>query len=374
MNSFPVIPTVSIQGVFDSIHTLYNGDKLKIIEAAQRATAGDVNPIVANPGAADPQIGLIRNRLSRTADNYGRGLLVRLVEELHNDLSTSGAIGVHPGDFLTRTVIKVTDNSFIKFNADSTWSWNWVLSVDDNPREVTLGIRAKNLNPSDVVPSYILEYVHQAYIAYNQNRPGAALSLMSISLEGTLRDALNSRGITYNHFAPREDVYSLEEMHIHKNPNGFMVTFPNPKPLDHNHYLSNPGDPTFRQVRIKRFVKNGSFGLEIRDCTDVLDYWSASVIEQHGVRQVSGLGAALDIGRNHENIIQPIDLPPDIDRMIQTVRNNLIHLSGTAMTTEVQPGITLAAFLKDKNRVFDSVCTMGDTIGVIYKKLATGTL
>lgn len=374
MNSFPVISTAAIQKVFDEIRNLYAGDKLKIIEGASRATTGELNPIIVNQGQVDPQIDLLRTRLSRTADNYGRGLLVRLVEELHSDLSATGAIGVSIGDFFSKTEIKTSDSSSIKFNPDGTWSWNWVLKVGDDPHEVALGLRSKNQNPSDIVPSYILEYVQQAFIAYNQNHSGVALSLITIALEGTLRDALHSRGITYTPFAPREDVYRLEEMQIHKNPNGFLVTFPNPKPFDHNHFLSNPGDPTFKQVRIKRVVKNGSFALEMRDCTDLLDYWSASVIEHNAVRQVSGLGAALDIGRNHENIIQPIDLPPDLDRMIQTVRNNLIHLSGAAMAMEVQPGISLGDFLRNKNRVFDSVCTIGDTIGVIYKKLASGTL
>jgi hypothetical protein len=89
--------------------------------------------------------------------------------------------------------------------------------------------------------------------------------------------------------------------------------------------------------------------------------------------------AALDIGRNHVNIITSTDLPPDLDNVIQAVRNNLIHLSGDAMRQEVSRDssghpILLEAFLKDNNRVFDAIWTIGEAINGIYEKIANGTL
>jgi len=144
-------------------------------------------------------------------------------------------------------------------------------------------------------------------------------------------------------------------------------------------YLSSPGDPTYRTVKIKRAIRNGRTVLEIKDCNDLLDYWSSDVVDIAGSPQVSGLGAALDIGRNRLNIITAIDLPPDLDGPIQAVRNNLIHLSGTALNvsvTEDEDGnpVTLANFLKDEIRVQDTVCSIGATINSIYTKIANGIL
>lgn len=95
--------------------------------------------------------------------------------------------------------------------------------------------------------------------------------------------------------------------------------------------------------------------------------------------QISGLGAALDIGRNHLTIITPLDIPEDLDNPIKAVRNNLIHLSGTSMLEVVQQdsngnNITLSDFLSNKNRVFDAICTIGSSINTIYNRIANGTL
>jgi hypothetical protein len=374
MNSFPSLNIDILQGAFDAIRDLYHNDKGKILEASRRATSGDQNPIVVTTGDIDPQIDLVRARVSRTADNYGLHLLIKIIEELFDDLNSNGAIGVNAQIFLAATELKVHDNSIIKYNQDKTWNWTWNLKVDDNPRDISLGVRTKDRPRINIVPSYILEYVQQSFIAYKQNRTAASLSLMTIALEGTLRDALQERGFTYTPGTPKEDVYELRDMQVNRSPNGYLITFPNAMPLDHNHFLANPGDPQSLQVRIKRIKRGTDFTMEIRAANSLLDYWSSSNIVTHGVRQVSGLGAALDIGRNHANIIRPIDLPPDLDGVIKAVRNNLIHLSGAAMTTLVDNTLTLGDFLKNKNKVFDAVCTIGETVNVVYRKITFGTL
>ena len=379
MISFPSINNELIINCFDNIVILYSRDNLKILNAAVRATATEQSPFIISPGIVNDQILQIRARLRRTADKYGQILLIKLIEELFEDLSLNSAIGVSNADFINSTVITLQGQCVIKYNFSKKWTCTWELIVDENNREIIIGLRDKNINPSTIVPDYVFQYIQQGVAAFKNNKFAVSLALMTIALEGTLRDALAYRGYTYNFGTPTSDVYDINEMHIHKDVGGYKVTFPNPMPSDHSVYLSLAGDPLFKSVRIKRVIKGGNTYLEIRDANDVLDYWSSNTIVQPGMMQIGGLGAAIDIGRNHARILSPADLPPDLDNVIKAVRNNLIHLSGSAMnvtvaTDNVGSPVTLDTFIKSKNKVFDAVCTIGDTIDVIFTKLANGSL
>ncbi len=144
-------------------------------------------------------------------------------------------------------------------------------------------------------------------------------------------------------------------------------------------FLMNLILPAHEVVKIKRIRKNDRNFLEIRGADGILDFWSSNTVVQAGETQIGGLGAAINISRNQANILAPTDLPPDLDKVIQAVRNNLIHLSGSAMNEEVtknhlNESISLGDFLKNKNRVFDAVCTIGETINIIFNRISSETL
>lgn len=381
MNSFPLITNDLVLSTFSNLCMLYTGDLIKILHAAQAATAGEYAAFVIGAGPINNQISIIEARVKRTADGYGQTLLTKILEHLYDDLQASGAIGVTDIDFLDGTKIVLQDGSEIQYTASKKWLWRWKLEVDGNPGSVDLDIRTRNTASGEVVPGYILQFIQQGIAAFKSGKHAVAMSLMSIALEGTLRDALDAKGYTYRHGAPSQDVYEIKNMQVHKDTaGGYKVTFPDPMPKADADYLSAPGDPTFKTYRIKRVKKdNGRFVLEIRDVADLMDHWSSDQVRTPGTRKVSGLGAALDIGRNHLSIITPIDIPEDLDTPIQVVRNNLIHLSGNSMTQVVQQdasgnNVTLADFLNNKNRVFDAICSIGSSINTIYNKIADGTL
>jgi hypothetical protein len=379
MISFPLINNEILLSCFDRITALYVNDKRKVLDAAVKATVGEPSPFVITLSSVDEQILQVRARVKRTADRYGQNLLLKLIEELLEDLSANGAIGVSNTDFISSTKITLQGQGVINYSISKKWVISWDLIVDENSREILIGLRDRSITPSIIVPDYILQYIQQGIAAFQSNRFAVSLALMTIALEGTLRDALAHKGYTYVFGTPAEDVYELKEMHIHKETGGYKVTFPNTMPSDHSVYLSLPGDPSHKSVRIKRILKGGNTYLEIRDANDLLDYWSSDTVVQAGAMRIGGLGAAIDIGRNHANILTPADLPPDLDNVIKAVRNNLIHLSGSALNENVATdntghSITLNAFIKSKNRVFDAVCTIGDTINEMYTRLANGTL
>lgn len=381
MNSFPLITNDVITECFSSIRELYSRDPVKLLDAAHASTSGEQNAFAIIPGTSvDDQIESLMKRLKKTADGYGQKLLIKIIEHLYHDLLANGAKGVSNKDFLDRAKIILQDDSEIRYEAIKKWHWEWKLDVNGNPNSVDLDIRLGAPLSKDIVPHYILQYIQQAIFAFKTGKHAVAMSLIAIALEGTLRDALNEKGYSYQNGTPSQDVYEIKEMHVHKDSSGYKVTFPNSMPQPHTNYLAAPGDPVFQTYRIKR-VRNqkGKFILEIRDTMDLLDYWSSDQITTQGVKQVGGLGAALEIGRNHLNIITPIDIPGDLDKPIQAIRNNLIHLSGQSMLEVVQQdsngqNITLADFLNNKNRVFDAICSIGNSVNTIYNKIADGTL
>jgi len=380
MNSFPKITNDLIAACFFKLRTLYSNDLIKLLQAAQTATLGERSAFVIGPGDTNQQIDVIETRIKRIADSYGQKLLIKIIECLYEDLQINGAIGVTNTDFLACSKIILQDGSQLQYKAVKKWHWVWNLEVDGNPGSVDLDIRTGNNTPGEIVPEYILQYIQQGVTAFKSGKPAVAMALMTIGLEGTLRDALETKGYSYRYGTPSQDVYERVDMDIHKDPTGYKVTFPNSMPRVHGDYLSNPGDPNYKRVRIKRVKQpDGSFILEIKNTSDLLDYWSSDQIITTGIRQVSGLGAAINIGRNLLGIITPIDIPEDLDRPIQAVRNNLIHLSGNSMSEVVQQDtigndITLKEFLIDRNRVFDAVCTIGNSINMLYNRIADGTL
>ena len=379
MKSFPIISTHKLVDKFDNILSIYCGDKIKLLEAAQRATAGEPNSFIVSPNDIDSQIDLLRSRMHRTADNYGQCLLIKLIEELYDNLLSTGAIGVSDQDFIGSTIINLEDNSHIKYLTSKIWIWDWNIEVEGSSRQISQSIRGKNNASTVIVKDYILQYVQQAINAYRYRRPAAALSLMSIALEGTLRDALKVKGYTYTFGTPSQDIYDLSDMQIIGLSDGYKVIFPSSMPKDHNDFLNTSTSPSHLNVKIKRIKKYGDNYLEIRNVDDLIDFWSSNNIIQAGQIQIGGLGKAIDISRNTANILSVNDLPPDLDKVIQAVRNNLIHLSGSAMDEVVMKNhenidITLGDFLENKNRVFDAVCTIGGTINTLYNRIATGTL
>lgn len=377
MNSFPTISNNQLTDCFQRLVTLFENDKRKILEATERATGGQITPYTITAAPVDDQITVIKRRIMRTADKDGQHLLIRIVEELFDSLGVDGAVGVTGETFLNAIYFDFDDRSMIKYLRSNDWIWQWNLSVDVNELEINIGIRNKDFAPPEIVPDYVLQYIQQAIIAFNNSRNAAALALMSIALEGTLRDALADRGYTYTYGAPTQDVYELVNMQVFPDPHGFKVQFPTPMPITHTLFLSNAGDPPHNTCRIKRINRNGTTFLEIRDAANLLDYWSSSTVVTPGTMNISGLGAAINIARNSATFLSDIDLPNDLDDVIQNVRNNLIHLSNSALLELVDTSsgrIPLGDFIKDKNKVSDTVLSIAEAINSIYGRLTRGTL
>lgn len=377
MNSFPTISRNKLLETFDAIVGLYNSDKIKIIDSADLALASIPNPFSKNTGPIAPQITTIRHKVRQIGGNYGRTVLILLIEAMYTDLIANGAIGVNNIDFCNAISISLKDNIKLKFSQQAHWNLVWELPIPQGEEIISIPLRKSGITQSDIIPDYIVQYVNQSINAYTNKNYLTALSLISIALEGTLRDALDTKGYTYTHGAQTVDSYEIKNATISANQSGYNILFQDVMPRHHNDFLSEQNQTPPLQVRIKRVRKNNRWILEIRDSDYLKDFWSSDVISQTGQINISGLGTALRVARdiNEANILDVNILPTDIDDVIQQVRNNLIHLSGNAMTNMISTiNMSLADFASDQARVFDTIASICDAIDLLYSKIADGSI
>lgn len=376
MKSFPEIKRQKLITSFDAISTLFESDQVKLLDAAERALAEDPTPFVKNGGAIQPQIATVRHRVQRVAENYGRNVLVKLIEELQIDLNANGgAIGVNNEEFSNICSVNIENEVKIKLNANCRWVIEWEIPSQEGSEIIPLPIRDRTITQEDIVPNYIIQYVHQSIVAYRNKNYLTSLSLISIALEGTLRDVLEVKGFTYSQGAPSEDVYDLTNMEVSKDVDGYKVKFPGELPSPFTDFLTEEDATVPCNLRLKRIYRRGKWFIEIRDVDYIKNFWTSDVITQEGQKNIGGLGTALKVARNEAAVLDNSILPDDMDEVIQQVRNNLIHLSGTAMSSIINSvGISLDEFSKNQARVFDSIWSIVGAIETLYLKKANETL
>lgn len=375
MKAFPIIKRDTLSHIFDSIKELYNQDKVKLLEAANQAFAQD-SPFQIGPDNIDPQIIVIKNKVRQVGDGLGQKLFIKLIEQLYENLSLNGAIGVTREEFCSKIHIKLRDSNNLIFQ-NGKWILKWELSIPNDQVDISLLIRAKNISEDDVIPNYIIEYVDQAIFAFQNKKNLTSLSLISIALEGTLRDILEVKGYTYSNNRYTVDRYAFKQAQVLNTTNGFNVSFTDEMPKSYDDFLTEPGNSSPHRVNIKRVQRGNNWSLEIKNANYLKDFWSSDQIQQQGEINIGGLGTALNVARdvNEANVLEAHILPTDLDGVIKKVRNNLIHLSGSAVSTPISGiGQTLEDFAKNEARVFDTINSICEAIQTLYTKKADGTL
>ena len=72
-----------------------------------------------------------------------------------------------------------------------------------------------------------------------------------------------------------------------------------------------------------------------------------------GKKNVTGLGVALSIARNDEGFLTPDIIPIDLDKVLTTIRNNLVHLSKDSLLVPIEgTNQNLIDFISNPNKVF----------------------
>jgi len=362
----------SILETFDEIVRVYRGKEhylFKVIEVL-------VPDFIVPQKSKDYDTSLAEFKSSlRFSSIIGFERLLKLIEGLINCIYDECDL------FILETLLPklrlATDDSktCIVFNDKKYFAAEWnvpVWSFGQEEQQI-IHLDLFDYTQTEFVPIYIVEYVKGAVLLYSQGLLKGACALMTIAMEATLRDILAQRGYTYVTNSSSDDQYSFTDaiIDVNSEQDKFTLSISHSGVKSISEYCIANENSTQKVTRIRRkkYNNNGKFELNIRDCDDLVEYFSSSEIVMHGQKTISGLGAALNIARNREKIIEVALLPKDMDAVFTGIRNNLIHLSGAGLSTAQVQDQKLEEFVNDRNKVFDLISFVPQFINAKFREL-----
>ncbi|MBL4816297.1 MAG: hypothetical protein JKY74_12525 [Shewanella sp.] len=372
MENFPRTTNKVLIKILDDLYELYKASpKSLLLAAEQAAIKAGILYNYDDTTSARHQFDELKSKMSRRGQKKGVSLFVYLSEQLLINLKVQLLPGFNIEDLLKLLKIELSEHSYLYLSKENIWRVCWKLNIDNEDEFLEISVRAGGDIDKPVVPNYVYENIEQGIGAYTKGTNGVALSLLSISLESSLRDALVTLGYDYSSSGSSSDVYHMAKVRFSKDGNSFKVNPLEVMPKSIDTFVG--GDI---EVNIKR-AKNskGKWYLKLTSgAGDLMDFISKDTFDTGGAKSVTGLGAALDIARNDEKIIKNHMFPLDLDSPVKAIRNNLIHLSGEAMNTEVHEGNTLQQFLSSPDRVFDTIKSITDVVEDLYTRIADESL
>jgi len=373
----------------DTVLELLGSSQHILFAAMDRLTATTSAHVVAPTDPAE--FGKKRNEIARILQSpmmlRGLELALQLFEEVYRNVDEQGGVpGYRPQDLLDRLRIETDQpDEIISLSTDMRWIVEWpVRSLADGP-ETRMSCEWFARPWGAVVPPYIVNYLSSAATARRQKRNDAAVALLSIAAEATLRDVLSSHGYSFTHGAVSKDVYAYSHAQVTADTatGTYIVKFHDTMPLGVTEFSDSFADGPV-EIKLKRVLKNMSgtrIDLNIVAPNPLYQHWTTETVERPGEPTVGGLGAALDIARNELSCVTAEDLALDFDEVLQAVRNNLVHLSGAAPDTPlphfnfIKTGFTLRDFLATDLLVQDFVAAISRFVTAQYVKLRhSGTL
>lgn len=378
-----------LERTLDAVLDLLGGSQLLLFAAMDRLTIGTPSHVVAPTSLAE--FGRKRNEIARILQSpmmlRGLEIALRLFEEVYRDVDAQGGVPGHrPQDLLDLLRIETEQpDEIISLTTDMRWLVEWPVRLPADGPEKRMSCEWFARPWGAVVPPYVVNYLSSAATARRQNRNDAAVALLSIAAEATLRDVLSSHGYSFTHGAVSKDVYAYSRAQVTADAvaGTYIVKFHDAMPLSVSDFdASFAGAPVeIKLKRVPKGVDGKRIDLNIVAPNPLHEHWTTSMVATPAVLTVGGLGAALDIARNKVACVTAEDLALDFDEVLQAVRNNLVHLSGTALDTPLprfdvlKRGFALRDFLLDDRLVQDFVAAISRFVTVQYGKLRrSGTL
>lgn len=281
-----------------------------------------------------------------------------LFEKIWTRCNASGGFpGVSAADILSLIKFQTSNSDiFIKLTDDVRWAVSTNVFLGQmHSTEIRIEQIDHVNNWVEIVPKYIVEYILNAINAYKQGMYIVAAALLSIAVEGTLRDVLDKKGYSFDPSATNVDIFHYTDASVSVSGNSYTIVFREVLPKQPSDFITVCSGSTSVDIKVKRAINKRKNRTDLNIiCPDVfLDYWSKDTIQTARQKTVGGLGEALRIAREVECFITPLDLPIDFDDVITGVRNNLIHLSGNSLNQQLRIlNITLRDFLSSDRRVY----------------------
>jgi hypothetical protein len=379
------IPSDYLIETYREVRRMMVGNDDIIFEAMEKISTSGRNIFVlpSNSSEFDQKHDEIERILHFPRALKGVNTAMKLMEGIFIKVKPLGGIGRYSTNNLLDAMAFQTSipKVVIFLTNDMHWAVGWSVELQapgkQDQRRIFVNIFDKDWG--EIVPSYLVGYIHSAIHAYREGMSGVAVALLSVAIEATLRDILQTKGYSFNHNAPSVDVFEYTKAEVNAIGNAYTLTFLHPMPLPPSDFPITFGSPV--TIEIKRNINyqhsKKRIDLLIKAPQDLINYWSSNSIQQKAAQRVNGLGEALEIARNKERFLTSKDLPNDFDDVIKAVRNNLIHLSGEALDTHLPmydevgsvDKFTLRDFLEDLELVYDFITNVPDFISKQYKNL-----
>lgn len=369
-----------LERTLDAVLALLGGSQHVLFNAMAALTASTSSPFVAPTGPAE--FTSKRNEIARILQSpmllKGLDVALQLFEEVYRVvLAVGGVPGSSPQDLLDRLRIETEQpDETIFLSQDLRWIVEWPVRFPVDGPETRMSCEWLARPWGAVVPPYIVNYLSSAATARRQKRNDAAVALLSIAVEATLRDVLSSHGYSFAPGVTSRDVYDYGRAQVTADTASgtYIVKFHDPMPLAVNDFGSSFASVPV-EIELRRVPKGGNsarIDLNVIAPNPLYDHWTPSTIATPGALTVGGLGAALDIARNRLSCITAADLAIDFDEVLQAIRNNLVHLSGEALSTPLprfdflKSGFALRDFLAEDMLVQDFVAAISRFVTTQY--------
>ena len=303
------IPSDSLIETYGKVRERLDGHDTLIFDAMVAITSGR-NAFIPPSGPYEyPQ----KHEEIRTRLRYPHALqaiqtAMLLLENILKQVEPLGGIGGHStNDFLDIMFFRTSSRPVIFFlNADMHWAAGWTVELRAprvyDQRKIALEVHDHTWG--EIVPSYLVPYIHTALDAYQEGLHGVAVALLSIAVEATLRDVLITKGYTFDRFASSEDIFAYAKAEVYEVGGNYSLVFQQPMPKSPADFSSVFGGRSV-EIEVRRAIntRKKRIDLAIKAPDSLADFWSSQAIIQRAQKKVNGLGEALDIARNKERFL-----------------------------------------------------------------------
>jgi hypothetical protein len=375
--------------VYGTLREMLRGNEDILFDSMSLATATQNQPFAppANDTERDQKLLEIQTKLQTAQLHSNRGTAsLKFMREVAR--RTREQAGRLPGNVVDGVINAIHfdvpgKDATVELTSNLNWQISWTIKhrALDDVEKISLDVFDAEVK--EIVPDYVVEYANTAILAYRQSMNATSAALLSIALEATLRDVLSNRGYSYVAGALPVDRFKYTEADVSVAGTTYSITFRDPNLKPPTEFHTSSGGQASVQISLRRYLNarnDGRVDLYVLAPPCLIDHWSPSDVEQPAnLKSIGGLGQALRIARDVEKFLQPSKLPLELDDVLLSVRNNLIHLSEDTLDARLNLAgednrpMTLRQFLDDPWTMSSFVSTVVRFVNESYVELKIAT-
>ncbi len=375
--------------VYGTLREMLRGNEDILFDSMSLVTATQNQPFTppSNDTERDQKLLEIQTKLQTAQLHSNRGTAsLKFMREVAR--RTREQAGRLPGNVVDGVINAIHfdvpgKDATVELTSNLNWQISWTIKhrALDDVEKISLDVFDAEVK--EIVPGYVVEYANTAILAYRQSMNATSAALLSIALEATLRDVLSNRGYSYVAGALPVDRFKYTEADVSVGGSAYSVTFRDPNLKPPAEFLTSSGGQASVEISLRRYLNarnDGRIDLYVLAPPCLIDHWSPSDVEQPAnLKSIGGLGHALRIAREVEKFLQPSKLPIELDDVLLSVRNNLIHLSEDTLDARLNLAgednrpMTLRQFLDDPWTMSSFVSTVVRFINDSYVELKIAT-